>query len=84
MCSSDLGRSLFADAEAAEDAVEQIVRDEGTDDQAEFVEGESEFHGDQFVTGEAGEDVETLGGYGHEVRKQVLESNAVKLYNLPF
>jgi len=28
--------------------------------------------------------VETLGGYGHEVRKQVLESNAVKLYKLPF
>jgi len=28
--------------------------------------------------------VETLGGYSHEVRKQVLESNAVKLYNLPF
>lgn len=26
----------------------------------------------------------TLGGYGHEVRKKVLETNAVKLYNLPF
>ena len=28
--------------------------------------------------------VETLGGYSHEVRKQVLETNAAKLYNLPF
>ena len=28
--------------------------------------------------------VETLGGYSRDVRKQVLESNAVKLYNLPF
>jgi len=28
--------------------------------------------------------VETLGGQSHEVRKMVLESNAVKLYNLPF
>jgi predicted TIM-barrel fold metal-dependent hydrolase len=26
----------------------------------------------------------TLGGYNHEVRKKVLETNAVKLYNLPF
>jgi len=26
----------------------------------------------------------TLGGYSHEVRKKVLEDNAVKLYNLPF
>ena len=26
----------------------------------------------------------TLGGHSHEVRKQVLETNAVKLYNLPF
>lgn len=26
----------------------------------------------------------TLGGYGHETRRQVLETNAVKLYNLPF
>jgi predicted TIM-barrel fold metal-dependent hydrolase len=28
--------------------------------------------------------VETLGGYSPEVRKQVLERNAVALYNLPF
>jgi predicted TIM-barrel fold metal-dependent hydrolase len=28
--------------------------------------------------------METLGGCSHEVRKQVLETNAVKLYNLPF
>jgi predicted TIM-barrel fold metal-dependent hydrolase len=28
--------------------------------------------------------VDTLGGYDYEVRKQVLERNAVKLYNLPF
>jgi predicted TIM-barrel fold metal-dependent hydrolase len=28
--------------------------------------------------------LETLGGYSHEVRKKVLETNAVKLYNLPF
>jgi predicted TIM-barrel fold metal-dependent hydrolase len=28
--------------------------------------------------------METLGGYSKEVRKQVLETNAVKLYNLPF
>ena len=28
--------------------------------------------------------VETLGGYGHEVRKRVLERNAAELYNLPF
>ncbi|HEX7858464.1 MAG TPA: amidohydrolase family protein [Sphingobium sp.] len=28
--------------------------------------------------------VETLGGYSHEVRKRVLERNAVELYNLPF
>jgi predicted TIM-barrel fold metal-dependent hydrolase len=28
--------------------------------------------------------METLGGYDHAVRKQVLETNAVKLYNLPF
>jgi predicted TIM-barrel fold metal-dependent hydrolase len=28
--------------------------------------------------------VETLGGYDHNVRKKVLETNAVKLYNLPF
>jgi uncharacterized protein len=26
----------------------------------------------------------TLGGYSHDVRKKVLETNAVKLYNLPF
>jgi predicted TIM-barrel fold metal-dependent hydrolase len=26
----------------------------------------------------------TLGGYGHETRRMVLETNAVKLYNLPF
>ncbi len=26
----------------------------------------------------------TLGGYDHEVRKKVLQSNAAKLYNLPF
>jgi predicted TIM-barrel fold metal-dependent hydrolase len=28
--------------------------------------------------------METLGGYDHGVRKKVLETNAVKLYNLPF
>ena len=28
--------------------------------------------------------MKTLGGYDHEVRKKVLETNAVKLYNLPF
>jgi len=28
--------------------------------------------------------VDTLGGYDYGVRKQVLETNAVKLYNLPF
>ena len=28
--------------------------------------------------------METLGSYDHEVRKKVLETNAVKLYNLPF
>jgi predicted TIM-barrel fold metal-dependent hydrolase len=28
--------------------------------------------------------METLGGYSHEVRKRVLERNAVELYNLPF
>jgi predicted TIM-barrel fold metal-dependent hydrolase len=28
--------------------------------------------------------VETLGGYSHDVRRQVLEQNAVELYNLPF
>jgi predicted TIM-barrel fold metal-dependent hydrolase len=28
--------------------------------------------------------METLGGYSHDVRKKVLETNAVKLYNLPF
>jgi len=28
--------------------------------------------------------METLGGYDHDVRKKVLETNAVKLYNLPF
>ncbi|HTH29483.1 MAG TPA: amidohydrolase family protein [Sphingobium sp.] len=28
--------------------------------------------------------MDTLGGYDHEVRKKVLETNAVKLYNLPF
>lgn len=28
--------------------------------------------------------MDTLGGYDHAVRKQVLETNAVKLYNLPF
>jgi predicted TIM-barrel fold metal-dependent hydrolase len=28
--------------------------------------------------------VDTLGGYSHEVRKQVLERNAATLYNLPF
>jgi predicted TIM-barrel fold metal-dependent hydrolase len=28
--------------------------------------------------------VETLGGYDYAVRKKVLETNAVKLYNLPF
>jgi predicted TIM-barrel fold metal-dependent hydrolase len=28
--------------------------------------------------------VDTLGGYDYAVRKQVLEQNAVKLYNLPF
>ncbi|MFA7601823.1 MAG: amidohydrolase family protein, partial [Novosphingobium sp.] len=28
--------------------------------------------------------VETLGDYSHEVRKRVLERNAVELYNLPF
>jgi predicted TIM-barrel fold metal-dependent hydrolase len=28
--------------------------------------------------------METLGGYPEEVRKKVLETNAVKLYNLPF
>jgi predicted TIM-barrel fold metal-dependent hydrolase len=28
--------------------------------------------------------VDTLGGYDHEVRKRVLERNAVELYNLPF
>ena len=28
--------------------------------------------------------VETLGGYDHDVRKRVLERNAVELYNLPF
>jgi len=28
--------------------------------------------------------VDTLGGYAPEVRKQVLERNAVELYNLPF
>lgn len=33
-------RPLFADAEAAEDAVEQIIGDEGADDLAQFVEGE--------------------------------------------
>jgi hypothetical protein len=27
--------------------------------------------------------VETLGGYSHDVRRQVLERNAVELYNLP-
>lgn len=27
--------------------------------------------------------MKTLGGYSHEVRKKVLETNAVKLYNLP-
>ena len=26
----------------------------------------------------------TLGGYDHSVRRKVLETNAVKLYNLPF
>jgi predicted TIM-barrel fold metal-dependent hydrolase len=28
--------------------------------------------------------VQTLGGYSHDVRKRVLERNAVELYNLPF
>jgi uncharacterized protein len=28
--------------------------------------------------------MKTLGGYSHDVRKKVLETNAVKLYNLPF
>lgn len=28
--------------------------------------------------------MDTLGGYSHDVRKKVLETNAVKLYNLPF
>ncbi len=28
--------------------------------------------------------IDTLGGYDHEVRRKVLETNAVKLYNLPF
>lgn len=28
--------------------------------------------------------MDTLGGYSHEVRKKVLQDNAVKLYNLPF
>lgn len=28
--------------------------------------------------------METLGGYSHDVRKKVLETNATKLYNLPF
>jgi len=28
--------------------------------------------------------VDTLGGYSQEVRKRVLERNAVELYNLPF
>ena len=28
--------------------------------------------------------VDTLGGYSHEVQKKVLQSNAAKLYNLPF
>jgi predicted TIM-barrel fold metal-dependent hydrolase len=28
--------------------------------------------------------VDTLGGYSHEVQKKVLQSNATKLYNLPF
>jgi predicted TIM-barrel fold metal-dependent hydrolase len=28
--------------------------------------------------------IDTLGGYSHDVRKKVLETNAVKLYNLPF
>lgn len=28
--------------------------------------------------------MDTLGGYSYEVRKKVLETNAVKLYNLPF
>ena len=28
--------------------------------------------------------VDTLGGYSHDVRRQVLERNAVNLYNLPF
>jgi predicted TIM-barrel fold metal-dependent hydrolase len=28
--------------------------------------------------------MQTLGGYGHDLRKKVLETNAVKLYDLPF
>jgi predicted TIM-barrel fold metal-dependent hydrolase len=28
--------------------------------------------------------LETLGGYDKEVRKKVLQTNAAKLYNLPF
>jgi predicted TIM-barrel fold metal-dependent hydrolase len=28
--------------------------------------------------------LDTLGSYNHEIRKKVLETNAVKLYNLPF
>jgi predicted TIM-barrel fold metal-dependent hydrolase len=28
--------------------------------------------------------MKTLGGYSHEIRKKVLQDNAVKLYNLPF
>jgi hypothetical protein len=42
-----IGR-LFSDAEAAEDAVEDVVGVYGAGDLAEFIEGRAQFEGDEF------------------------------------
>ena len=46
---SRAGRGLLPDAEPAEDAVEDVVGDDGADDLAEFVDGLAEVDGDELV-----------------------------------